>query len=64
MMPILLYIAVGTVRELSPLSKGEAEMAPPVMSALKALTTLCSAKSFNKDDDLKYTEDNLEVSYW
>ena len=60
-MPILLYLVIGTIRESSPASKQEEEVSHVVTVALKTLTMLCSAKSFNKDSE-KLSSQHVQVS--
>ena len=60
-MPILLYLVIGTIRESSPANKQEEEVSHVVTVALKTLTMLCSAKSFNKDSE-KLSSQHVQVS--
>ena len=59
-MPILLYLVIGTIKEVSPATKQDADMCPAVTTALKTLTVLCSPASFNKEE-AKHSAQSIQV---
>ncbi|XP_067939352.1 HEAT repeat-containing protein 5B-like isoform X2 [Watersipora subatra] len=59
-MPILLYLVIGTIKEVSPVSRMDADMCPAVKTALKTLTVLCSPTAFHKDGE-KHSPQSIEL---